>query len=199
MQAAHAAFEACEKFGGLALRNIERLQIAPGIQMNEAAAENDSVRAEQAPPKIRQIHRVEGFSRGETQRFDLHGLQGRCGCSKGEPWLRPACQAVQFERFGIGGDQRPFRADFFAANMQPHAFFECNLVDAGTCLLLRLKIQGLVKDGLLGAVGFLIAFYTIVYLPWPSNAAMKPADAVAYTVAGILPVVHHVYRRVAQH
>jgi hypothetical protein len=73
------------------------------------------------------------------------------------------------------------------------------LAGAGTCLLLRLKIQGLVKDGLLGAVGFLIAFYTIVYLPWPSNAAMRPADAVAYTVAGILPVVHHVYRRVAQH
>src|ERR1700683_3317187 len=116
MQAAHAAFEASEKFGRLALPDIESLQIAPVVQVNEAAAEDDAVSIEQASPQVGQVHGVEGFSRGEAQGFDLRKRERSRGCSERKFRLGTAGQGIELERLCIGGDENPGCANFFSTD-----------------------------------------------------------------------------------
>src|SRR6266702_8983824 len=93
VQVADAAFEPAEAAGGLASANIVAVQIARTVfdraadggtakrcasgGRDEAGAEDDAVRFEQASPQIRKVNAVKRAARGEADGFALRGGQRR--------------------------------------------------------------------------------------------------------------------------
>ena len=77
-------------------------------------------------------------------------------------------------------------------------------------LALRLGRRGIVKDGLLGSLGFLAGVIGCAVLPWPRNTIVtyhtngtfeestmgsyQHPYAVAFIVAVLLPLLHEIYR-----
>ena len=96
MQIANAALQPSETFGGLAFAHIKAVQIrcraSAGAQTcgiaeqrlkrsrgrDQAGAENNAVRFEQAPLQVRKVDRVKRAFRRES-----HGLELRCGERRG--------------------------------------------------------------------------------------------------------------------
>lgn len=77
-------------------------------------------------------------------------------------------------------------------------------------LAIRLGRKGLWKDAALGGVGMLVGLFASFTLPWPENTITTRLEGgrvmqettrhfpypfpVAYVVAAMLPIAHHVYR-----
>ena len=63
-------------------------------------------------------------------------------------------------------------------------------------LLLRLKIrvQDMTMDGILGAIAFPLAFAGALLVPWKNTITYQEPDLVAYTAAILLPVLHELHR-----
>lgn len=78
-------------------------------------------------------------------------------------------------------------------------------------LMLKLKIRaiGIIKDGLLGSLGFLVGFVGAALVPWPRNTisyyvdhtlvtstmnSYQHPDRVGFVAAILLPLLREVYR-----
>ena len=76
-------------------------------------------------------------------------------------------------------------------------------------LAFRLKVRGVIKNGLLGSFGFLLGFIGAVFMPWPRNTITYYVDGtlvtstmnsyqhpirVGFLIAVLLPLLHTLYR-----
>src|SRR5215467_15030821 len=95
MQVANAVLQPSKTFGGLAFAHIEAVQICRrasasagtgGIAKkrlkrsrgrDQASAENNAIRFEQAPPQVRKVDRVKGTFRRKSNGLELRGGERR--------------------------------------------------------------------------------------------------------------------------
>src|SRR6266403_2047111 len=128
VQITNSAFQPAKTLGGFAPANVVAVQIAHGVfggaaaerktkrrahvSGDQAGAENDAIRFEQASPQIGQIDGVKRAARREPDGFELCSGQRSGGQRKGKFRHSSVAQAGQFQRVGIGGEQDLLRANF---------------------------------------------------------------------------------------
>src|SRR5713226_2392258 len=157
---ADAAFKPAKAGGGFTPANVVAAQLArvldgavaegkargrAYVRGDQAGAEDDAVRFEQASPQIRKVYSVKRAARPEADGFDLRRGERGGGESKGEFWRGGSAQAGQFQGQGVGGEKDLIRTDFLlmhaaakvAADLQAQRMREVQRANLGVLHDLR--------------------------------------------------------------
>src|ERR1700722_14037672 len=98
MEGTNAGFKPRDEFRRLARPDLHADQLAPILEVDQAASENDAARAHYSSPQIWKIDGVERLFRREAQAFQLASSERLRRNSKREFCLPSACEPAQFER-----------------------------------------------------------------------------------------------------
>src|SRR5215469_204350 len=130
MQDANTAFDVGDNLSCFTHRDVGRLQIAPILYFDYAAAEDDTT-AVNAAPKIRQVNCVKRSARCETEDFELSMIK-RLGSNYERQFrLRTLRQAAHLQRKSVRGKKDVRRAHFPFADTQAQTVGEMDLFDRG--------------------------------------------------------------------
>jgi hypothetical protein len=105
MQATNPVLQLIQKLQCSPGTNVDRGELSPIRNVNEPAAKDDLIVAEEPPPKVREVRGVAGFAVGQSEIGKLFVREWARSKRHGQLRLRPAGELCEFERFGIRGEQ----------------------------------------------------------------------------------------------